>query len=214
MPLLHPSIADIPEKELIARVLSDPHYRQTLLNIKGLVCDDASILTEVELRAFRRDLAGDVDILVVPRHSPEQSTAIQVKRFKAKVGLDDAHTGHPLRLGEVFEKGVRQTNDLAKIGFSQVYLWVFIAIDTREQNLGEYRYDGADSLLRSRIDHAISAAHLDGRVGLMKFEWTQPMDRPPFELGTYGGSLDRLAGTASQPDALTDRLKTLIDGGR
>ena len=77
MPLLHRSIADIPEKELIDRVLTDPHYWQTLLNIKGLGCDDGRILTEVDLRGFRPDLAGDVDILVVPRGAPEESTAIQ-----------------------------------------------------------------------------------------------------------------------------------------
>ena len=43
MPLLHESIADVREQDLVARVLSDPHYRRTLLNItasspKGLDC--------------------------------------------------------------------------------------------------------------------------------------------------------------------------------
>jgi hypothetical protein len=224
MPLLHRSIADIPESELIEKVLRDWHYRQSLFNIKGLNFDDAQVLKEVELCRFRKDLAGDIDILVIPRSAPSESAAIQVKRFKAKVSLDDAHTGHPRRLEEVFAKGVHQANELARIGFSQVYLWVFVAIDTREQNLGRYCYDGPDSIpqprrpgeplrpsLRCRVDSAISAGSLAARVGLMKFEWTQPMDRAPLELGTYGGSLERLAVSGTQPVELSAWLQTLVD---
>lgn len=209
MPLLHRSITEIKEKELIERVLSDPHYRRSLLNIKGLMSDDACVLREVELRHYRRDVAGDVDILVVPRSVPEESTAIQVKRFKAHVSLEDANTGHPRRLTELFTKGVQQANELVRIGFSQVYLWVFILIDTRKQNLGRYCYDGPDSKLRARLDAAISSAQLAPRAGLMKFEWVQPIDRPPFDLGTHGGSLERLATSAPQRAELTKWLRRL-----
>ena len=34
---------------------------------------------QIELRHFRKDLAGEIDILVVPNGQPEQSTAIHVK---------------------------------------------------------------------------------------------------------------------------------------
>ena len=100
MPLLHPSIATIPETELVAHVLNDVHYRDTLFNIKGMHTRDARVLEQIELRQFRSDLAGDIDILVVPAKQPELSTAIQVKRFKAIVsrdeqGFDDAKVGHP-----------------------------------------------------------------------------------------------------------------------
>ena len=57
-----------------------------------------------------------------------------------------------------------------------------IVIDTRARNNGWYTSDGPDSLLRSRIQQAISPVGLDPTVGLMEFEWVQPMDRPPFEL--------------------------------
>src|SRR5207247_3863050 len=75
MPLLHRSIADIPEKEFVAHVLSDPHYRSTLLNIKGLD-SSAHVLHEVALRRFRRRLDWDIDVLVIPRSRPAQATAI------------------------------------------------------------------------------------------------------------------------------------------
>lgn len=223
LPLLHESIADIPEKELIARVLTDSHYRHTLLSIKDLTFENAYIGREIELRRFRGELAGDVDILVVPREAPDESTAIQVKRFKAKVSIDDAHAGHPERMRALFAKGVEQANELARIGFSQVYLWIFIAVDTREQNRGRYTYDGADhrgypdhpkgpshrSPLDARIRNAISPAGLNLRVGLMTAEWVQPMDRAPFELGTYSGQLMRLAERACQPSELTAWLQTV-----
>ena len=209
MPLLHQSITEIPEKELVTRLLRDRHQQDTLFNIKGLLADGARILREVELREFKPELTGEVDILVVPPRAPEQATAIQVKRFKAKISLDDAHLGHPERMRELIAKGIKQANETARLGFSQVYLWIFVLIDTREQNQGRLTYDGADSDVRSRIEHAISPLGLDARVGLMHFEWVQPMDRPPFELGSYGGHLRRLASTVAQPDDLTAWLRTL-----
>ncbi len=123
MPLLHRSIATIPEKELVAHVLNDVHYRDTLFNIKGFHTKGARVLEQVELRQFRSDLTGDVDILVVPANQPELSTAIQVKRFKAVVtrdeqGVDDAEVGHPKRLHELMAKGVQQANETKGIGSS------------------------------------------------------------------------------------------------
>jgi hypothetical protein len=212
MPLLHRSIATIPEKELVACVLNDVHYRDTLFNIKGMRTKGARVLEQIELRHFRNDITGDIDILVVPANEPELSTAIQVKRFKAVVtrdeqGVDAAAVGHPKRFQELMAKGVQQANETKRIGFAQVYLWIFIVIDTRARNNGWYTYDGADSLLRSRIEQAISPVGLDPTVGLMEFDWVQPMDRPPFELSTHGGHLRKLAETTCQPAELTEWLR-------
>ena len=167
------------------------------------------------MREYRKDLAGEVDILVVPPGQPEQSTAVQVKRFKAEVrmddqGRDDSNVGHPLRFRELMAKGIDQANETKRVGFSQVYLWIFVAIDTRERNSGWYTYEGPDSLLNSRIHHAISSVGLDPTVGLMMFEWCQPMDRPPFDLSTHGGHLTKLAESTPQPPDLTEWLETLL----
>jgi hypothetical protein len=106
-------------------------------------------------------------------------------------------------------KGVRQANRLEALGFAQVYLWVFVAIDTREQNSGRYTYEGANADLRSTIENAIFTAQLHPRVGLVRFEWVQPMDRAPFELGAYGGSLKRLAEPITQRSEITAWVKSL-----
>ena len=70
MPLLHQSIATIPEKELIGHVLNDVLYRDTLFNIKGMNTRNARVLEQIELRHFRSGLNGDLDILVVPPTNP------------------------------------------------------------------------------------------------------------------------------------------------
>jgi hypothetical protein len=206
MPLLHESIADLQEKPFVAKVLADLHYRRSIFNLKNLELNDALLKTEVELRDYRPELKGDIDILVVPYAAPERSVAIQVKRFK--VSRNGVRTGRPNGFGE-FKKGVRQANALAKLGYSQVYFWVFVLADTREQNAGRFTYEGLDADLSSKISQAISPQYLDPRVGLMTLEWVQPIDRPPLDLGTYGGHLNRLAVPGAQPTDLTAWLATL-----
>lgn len=74
---------------------------------------------------------------------------------------------------------------------------------------GWYTYEGPDSLLNSRIHQAISPVGLDPAVGLMMFDWVQPMDRPPFELSTHGCHLMKLAESTSQPRELTEWLSIM-----
>lgn len=211
---LHRPITDLKEQELVARVLSDPHYRHLLMNIKDLFSTNARVLREVQLRAFKSELTSDLDILVIPADAPDQSTAIQVKRFVPQDGLEYADAWRPNRMQRLFKEGIRQANETLGVGFSQVYLWVFVLIDTREQNGGRYTYDGPDSALRARIQQAMSPVRLDPRVGLMDFEWVQPMDRAPFELGTYGGHLERLAENGTQPGDLTEWIRTPAQDGQ
>lgn len=214
MPLLHRSITDFREQELVTHVLNDVHYQSTLFNIKGMYTEGARILEQVELRHYRKKLAGDIDILVTPGGQPELSTAIQVKRFEATVkmnedGEDEVEGGYPERFRKLMAKGVEQANRTKRLGFAQVYLWIFVVIDTRKRNSGWHTYDGPDSLLNSQIHQAISPLGLDPTAGLMKFEWVQAMDRPPFELASHGSSLTRLAESTSQPPELTEWLRTM-----
>ena len=224
---LHPSIADILEEPFITKILGDLHYRSSLFNIKDLHAAGALIKTGVELRTVRKNLIGDIDILIVPRGNPELSTAIQVKRFPLKVRVHEDDNLDPpqvrermrrqriSRMQRLFQKGIRQANYAAQVvGFSQVYLWAFVLADTRWQNGGRYTYDGPDSGLRSEIDYAMSPVGLDPRVGLMHNEWVQAMDRPPLELATYGGHSRRLATPATQPQDLTEWLRTSSPSAR
>lgn len=77
------------------------------------------------------------------------------------------------RMARRFAEGVEQANRDARRGFWQVYLWVFVLVDSRLRNAGRLTYDGLDSYLCSRVGQTISTARLLPRVGLMKFEWVQ-----------------------------------------
>jgi len=214
MPLLCRSISDVYEDEAIDHVLNDALDRDLILNIKGIDSAGAT-LRNVPLRKSRGQSTGDVDILVIPPGAAEQSTAIQVKRFPVKVDekgrlADRRET----RFEELFNRGAEQANYVARLGFFQVYLWVFVLIDTRAANDGRYTYNGASSALHARIDYAISLRLLDPRVGLMKFEWVQPMDRPPFDLSAGGGHLVHLATSATQPAELTHWIRTKAASSR
>jgi hypothetical protein len=210
MDLLHQSITEVGEHDFIEMFLRDVYYRNAYLNIKDLNADDAVIWKDIPLRKFRKSIPGDVDILIVPRGRPEQSTAIQVKRYKIRIVSDDADYSRQIeRMAELFKEGVRQANENDGLGFSQVYLWIAILIDSRVRNQGRYTYDGPDSRLRSAIQNTIFTANLHTRVGLITNEFVQAMDRPPFELSSSGLHLQRLATAAPQPEDLTRWLETL-----
>jgi hypothetical protein len=205
MPLEHESIADIPEAELVERVVRDRHWRRTLLNLKGIP-ENGDAFLRVPLGRLAPRAQGDVDLLLVSPTQPSDAVAVEIKRFK--VELAGVRAGLANKLNE-FKKGVAQANRLAELGFAQVYLWVIVVADTREQNAGRYIYDGLTSELRSSVAAAISTSRLRPEVGLMHLEFVQPMDRTPFELGTYGGHLVSPATARPENEAVSERIQRL-----
>lgn len=145
--------------------------------------------------------AGDIDILVVPDDAPDRSIAIQAKRIK--VGPSAFETGEPNLLNKLV-KLRRQANLLAEIGFSQTYCYVFVVVDSRQNNNGEHRYDGLDARLRAKIDSLDLLTGLNDRVGVMLFEMVQPIDDRPLGAGSFSGRLVRIAQHQSQPREVTE----------
>ncbi|MBZ5562095.1 MAG: hypothetical protein LAP13_06705 [Acidobacteriia bacterium] len=121
---------------------------------------------------------------------------------RIKVGAAALQNRRPNKVQE-FKEGVRQANLLAKIGFSQVYLYVLVVVDSREKNAGRNTYKGLPPELSRVIEGAISPRNLDKRVGLMYHQFVQPMDYEPLGTGTYFGHLVRLAESAVQPEDVT-----------
>jgi hypothetical protein len=200
MILIHPSLVEIDEAELVERVLSNPLRRDFLLNIKGIEAHSIA-LTCVPMTGLPGSPEGDVDILLVPPGRPDRATAIEVKRIK--VGASALRSRRPNRLREFTTKAVRQANRLARIGFSQTYLWPLVVVDSREQNAGRNTYDGMPASMHSAVMDALTVNGLDPRVGLIHYNFVQPMDYSPLTVGAGGTHLVKLAEEVAQSADVT-----------
>jgi hypothetical protein len=196
--LTHSSIADIPENELVQRLLS-PVWRD-MFELHGIprgMLDKERVL----LKTAPGNFEGDADVLLCSPGRPHEVVAFEVKRIKfGRSALRPG--GKPNKLGE-FDKAVQQANRLAQVGFWQVYLYVIAVVDAREQNVGQNTYLGLSSELRSLVVSVVTPKGLNARVGLGELEFTQPMDHAPLTCGTHSLHLPRLAIPSPQNNELT-----------
>jgi len=119
-------LAEIPEGVLVEKLINNSHWRGRIVGLHGIPSDVIPHIA-VPLWGVPGRWEGDIDILLVPPGRPECTTAVEVKRIKVS---DTAFaSGQPNKLNE-FEKGIRQANTLADIGFSQVYYFVFVVVDS------------------------------------------------------------------------------------
>ena len=197
--LTQDSIADIPEDELVGRLLSDQHWRSGLIELEGIP-RGALDRQKVPLDTAPGHFSGDVDVLLCAQGRPEQAVAFEWKRIK--FGKSALRTGMPNKLRE-YNKAVQQANRLAAVGFWKVYLYIVVVIDAREQNSGKISYEGLSSRLKSLVRSVVTPKGLDQHVGLCELEFTQPMDYAPLTIGAHGGYLQRQALAVPQSEELT-----------
>lgn len=192
----YPSVVDLQEKELVRLVMEDWRTRRHVLSVDGFPKDPTWRL-EVPMTGLP-GRSGDVDILAWNVKEPQHTVAMEAKRFKADVSGSEKDRINKLH---EYEKGVRRANLLADIGFSLVYLLVFVLVDSRRQNAeaiaaGKIVYDGMTPELDRVVRSTVNTAGLHPRVGLMLVEYVQSMDETPvFGIGTSGGRIVR-KGTA------------------
>lgn len=200
------SIADITEADFITRLLQDASWRSRVFNISGMPADPGAF-TSVNLNGVPGNFLGDVDVLLCPPGHPELGTAISIKRIK--FGVNAIRNGQPNKLNEL-KKATEQANRLADVGFHLVYSFVFVAIDTREQNAGTLSYAGLPVELRHLVGHVVTAQGLQPRIGLYRTEYVQPMDDEPFSTGSFHGHLVRNAEPVLQTDELTQWVSQVV----
>ncbi len=199
--ITHLSIADIREDELVRRLLSNPLWRVDMFELHGIprgMLDKQKVPLETAPGRFK----GDVDVLLCAPDHPAEAVAFEMKRIKFGISALRAG-GRPNKLKE-FDKAIQQANRLAQVGFWQVYLYVIVAVDAREQNAGKHSYQGLSSELKSLVASVITPQGLNTRVGLCDLEFTQPMDYAPLTVGAHGMRLHRLATTLPQSEELTN----------
>lgn len=208
----HPSIAEIPEGELVALLLSEPVWRMRLTELDGIPTDPL-ILQQVSLEGVPGGFFGDIDILLCDVSHPDLAVAIEAKRIK----LDSSAIRRelPKKLPEL-RKALQQVNRLADIGFWRVYLYVFVVVDTREQNLGRSTYEGLSAKLNGVVSRSVSPLALNERVGLYEVTIVQPMDYEPLSVGTWSGHLHRNSQMAPQSRELTkwvaSHMTSIVEG--
>ena len=203
--LIHNSIADISEENLVERLFSNPVRGSDLFELAGMPRKMAN-RQRVPLNTAPGDFKGDIDVLRCDPDHPEQAVAYQIKRIK--FGINQIRNGTPNKLGE-YKKVAQQANLLAQMGFWQVYAYVVVVVDTREQNSGSLTYKGLSAKLKAQVDSAISPELLKERVGLGILHFTQPMDYEPFTFGTQL-TLRRLSTPAVQSEDLTKWVSGLF----
>ena len=202
--MIHPSLVDIPEGELINRLLEHPYWRPTLFHLAGFPRDPI-VRDQVDLAGVPGGFIGEVDVLLSDQDRPDLAIAIQAKRIK--FDAYDLQRGSPKKLTEL-KKAYEQANRDAKVGFSQVYLYVFVVVDSREQNAAKtLSYEGLSNDHKALVRRALPLDGLDERVGLFQIELAQTMDASPLDAGTFGGELRRRAQPICQTAELTEWVR-------
>jgi hypothetical protein len=171
----------------------------------------SSAFASIDLKGAPGSFRGDIDVLLCPRSQPELATAISVKRIK--FGVNAFRNGRPNKLGEL-KKATMQANRLADVGFHLVYSFVFVAIDTREKNVGEVgqkiTFVGLSNELKQFVHNAVTVQGLNPRIGLYRTEYVQSMDDEPLSTGSFYGFLARNAEPVHQADSLTEWVSRVM----
>ena len=205
--LTQPSIADITEEKVLQRLFADPLWGTEFFELAGMP-RKMRHRRNVPLDTAPGNFQGDIDVLRCGPSLPEQAVAYQVKRIK--FGIPALRPGgRPNKLHE-FDKAAQQANLLARMGFWQVYLYIIVMVDAREQNAGKITYAGLSSKLRSLVYSTVSTGPLDQRVGLGILDFTQPMDYEPFVVGTHGLDLRRKSEPMTQSAELTEWVREIF----
>ena len=169
---------------------------------------EPSSFASVDLKGAPGNSFGDVDVLLCPLSQPQLATAISVKRIK--FGANAIRNGQPNKLREL-KKATEQANRLADVGFHLVYSFVFVAIDTREQNVGKrISFAGLPVELKQFVHFAVTVQGLNPRIGLYRTEYVQPMDYEPLYTGGFHGDLVRNAEPVRQADSLTEWVSQVM----
>jgi hypothetical protein len=198
---MHESLPDIPEGQLVKKLLADPYWRARLFGLAGFPRDPV-VRDEVDLAGVPGGVKGEVDVLLCRPGRPDLAVAVEVKRIKFDAW--DIERGSPKKLHEI-GKAYEQANRDAGVGFAQVYLYVIVVVDSRELNIGKKQsYEGLSNDHRGLVRRALPLVGLDARVGLFEVELAQTVDNPPLWPSTWGGELRRNAQPTIQTPELTE----------
>lgn len=197
--LVHPSIADITEDELVEMLVR----RREVFDVSGMPRNPA-FRTCVLLNDAPGNFRTDVDVLLCDPARPQEAAAFQIKRIKFGLSAFRADGSVvPNKLREV-EKAIAQANLLAQAGFWKVFLYVVVVVDSRGRNAGAISYEGLSARERSMLEPYLGIDKLRPQVGFSLLALTQPMDAVPLTIGSQTMHIRRMPMAQEQRDALTE----------
>ena len=199
------SVSAYGEHDLVDKILDDVFLSQMLFDGLGIDC-----VTWSKRRAPFSDfesgsgIRGDVDILLVPRQCFGRAIAFEVKRVKVSPGSLARDQVYKL---EEIAKGVLQTEKLVQLGFSRVYLLVFVVVDARAvQSLGSPWLSGVTRTMQEDINRAMQIDTMPANAGLIQLELVQVVDKDICDAGAAGTIVRKESVLRAQP--LTHDLRS------
>src|SRR5437016_540689 len=202
-----PSIADVPEHDLVEVVFTNPLFEQVAVppQTRGPISYRLRVTPkqlDLPPNAF-----GDVDALVLTANDPSSARASEYKRVK--VSTKTFTTGRPNKLQEL-RKAAEQANELAEAGFSRVWMQVIVVTDAREVTGGQFQLVPRVFEIRDLVRANIPFGELHPSVGVHVMHLVQPVDRPVTDAGQFGGDVMRTVQPQTQPEALTRAIAKLF----
>src|SRR5260370_1193798 len=113
-PLIHGSLAEIPEDKLVNRIVTDMLWSREFFQLHGMPSGMVSRQC-VSLETAPSNPKGDIDVLSCAPNLPEKAVAFQIKRIK--LGINQLRNGTPGKLEE-FKKFGQQANLLELLQFT------------------------------------------------------------------------------------------------
>jgi len=202
-----PSIADVPEYDLVELVFEIPWFDQLAIppQTSGPISHRLRVTPQqlgLPLSAF-----GDIDALVLAANDPSSARASEYKRVK--VTTKTFKTGRPNKLQEL-RKAAEQANEIAEAGLSRVWMQVIVATDAREVTGGQFHLVPGVFEVRDLVRASIPFNDLHPAVGVHVMHLAQPVDRPVTDAGQFGGDVIRTVQPQTQPETLTKAIAKLF----
>jgi hypothetical protein len=154
-----------------------------------------------------RGKPGDIDILLFQRDSPQRSVAIECKRIKVEALSErDVKINGEKNIGE----GIIQANEYFNLGFSRVYLLIFLLHDGRKLNTPNILFRYGKGLKVERLYSLPWQGDLHEKVGIIFVEVYQISDRDVNTTYGLGICVDKRASEQEQPYDLTLKVMSLL----
>ena len=147
----------------------------------------------------------EFDVLVCNPIKPQYAVAIECKRVKIKA---ESFEHNDVTKLEGVGKGVKQANELLKVGFYRTFLAVIIVVDGRGRTDYGMHTRGVTTQQFEKIYDFPRRDSLHNDVGVLFIEVIQTTDAPLSKTGCVAVGLDKKAIQQDQSASITNKVRS------